>query len=461
MQNSIICEKQINKILAENNNENPSKIKNILQKAKDYNGLSLSDVAALMQIKSPDLTHELYKTALEIKNKIYGNRIVLFAPLYISNLCSNICVYCAFSKENKTLARRKLTQEEIKNEVKLLVNQGQKRLLLVAGELDEETALPYTLESIKTIYDIKNENGEIRRVNVNMAPLDITGFKQLKETGIGTYQLFQETYHQETYKKVHLSGKKSDYNWRLSAMDRAIQAGIEDIGIGVLLGLYNWQFDLLALLQHAEYLEKTYNIGPHTISVPRLEPAFGSAFIDSMQHAVSDDNFLKIIAILRLAVPYTGIILSTRENAALRKDALTIGVSQISAGSRTNPGGYAKEDEHAGQFYFADHRSIDEIIFELAENGYIPSFCTACYRTQRTGEHFMLLAKSGKIKEMCIPNSLITFKEYLLDYAKEKTQKVGNQVIMEQLEKIENLPLRERTQKILLDIENKKRDLYI
>ena len=410
------------------------------QKAGEAQGLSLRDVAVLSSVKSPDLLQELFEKAREVKDAIYGNRLVLFAPLYLSNLCSNECLYCAFRASNKLLKRRALLQDEIKREVTNLVEQGQKRLLLVAGESNTKDEFKYILDSIKTVYSVKSKHGEIRRVNVNIAPLTLDHFKELKDAQIGTYQLFQETYDPKVYDSVHISGKKKDYNWRLTAIDRAMQAKIDDVGIGVLFGLAPWRFELLALLQHASYLESEFGVGPHTISVPRLEPATGSSISSNPPNPVSDEDFKKIIAILRLAIPFVGIILSTRESPEIRREALKLGVSQISAGSRTNPGGYSEDEEGAedntSQFSLGDHRSVDDVIYDIASLGYIPSFCTACYRLKRTGERFMDFAKSGKIKTLCIPNALATFEEYLVDYASLKTKEIGEKLIDNEISRL-------------------------
>jgi 2-iminoacetate synthase len=456
----IINAEAINNILAKNRAEDPVRIKEILAKARAIKGLTLDETAALIASKNPELCAEIFTTAKQVKLEIYGNRLVLFAPLYISNLCSNECLYCAFRASNKPLTRRSLTQNEINQETINLVEQGQKRLLLVAGETHARNGLQYILDAINTIYNAKSKHGEIRRINVNIAPLTVANFKRLKAAQIGTYQLFQETYHAPTYHKVHVVGKKTDYNWRLTAIDRAMQAGIDDVGIGVLFGLANWRFEILALLQHTHYLENKFGVGPHTISVPRLEPASGSELSRNPPHPVSDADFRKIIAILRLAVPFTGIILSTRETAQMRREALSLGVSQISAGSRTNPGGYSKNEDNASQFSLGDHRPIDAVIRDIASLGYIPSFCTACYRLGRTGEHFMDLAKTGKIKNMCTPNALATFAEYLTDYASAETQQIGAKLISQE---IANMPKKqaEIVAKMLARIKAGKHDVYI
>ena len=407
-------------------------VREVLAKAKQMNGLSPMDVAVLMSIDTPELEQELYDAGSTIKDQIYGSRLVLFAPLYISNYCKNECVYCAFRAKNKEIHRAALTQEQIAEEVKILIDQGHKRLLVVAGEsYPDGQGLDYILKAIETIYATKNGKGEIRRVNANIAPLSLADFKRLKASEIGTYQIFQETYHRKTYAELHLAGLKRDYDWRITAPDRAMQAGIDDLGIGVLFGLYDWKFDLLAMMQHIKHLEERFGVGPHTVSVPRIEPATGSPFASDHPHKVSDHDFWKIVAIIRLAVPYTGMIMSTRENADVRRRTYAMGVSQISAGSRTNPGGYAASvnGEVDGQFQLGDHRSLDEVVRDCAELGYIPSFCTACYRTGRTGADFMDLAKPGLIKHHCGPNALASFYEYLLDYASPATRAVGGHLI--------------------------------
>ncbi len=450
----------INDTLQKHTKEDSGLVREILSKAREANGLDSAEAAALIAIKSPELINELFVTAQEVKTEIYGNRLVLFAPLYISNYCNNECLYCAFRASNKELNRRALTQEEIKDDVINLIEQGQKRLLLVAGEDSSPEGLQYVLDSIQTIYGIKSKHGEIRRVNVNLAPLTLDGFKQLKAAEIGTYQLFQETYHPEVYKQVHVAGKKSDYTWRFTAIDRAMEAGIDDVGIGALFGLADWRFELLATLQHAAYLSNKFGVGPHTISVPRIEPANGSDLASNPPHAVSDFDFKKLVAILRLAVPYTGIILSTRETAEMRHETIELGVSQISAGSKTNPGGYADSAENSSQFSLGDHRSIDEVIRDVVSMGYIPSFCTACYRLGRTGEHFMELAKSGKIKSMCTPNALATFQEYLEDYASPETKAVGQKLITTEISKLSK-PLRKTMQNMLDKLKSGEHDIYI
>ncbi len=445
-------------------NRQPSKerIEEILVRASECRGLEYDDIATLAAIDDPTLLQNLFDTARKVKDYIYGRRIVLFAPLYISNLCANECLYCAFRARNTAIKRRALTQEEIRHEVEALVDKGHKRILLVAGEAYPREGFSYVLESIRTIYSVKREKGEIRRVNVNVAPLTTEEFRQLKEEKIGTYQIFQETYHRETYGRVHISGKKCDYDWRISALDRAMEAGIDDVGIGVLFGLYDWKFEILAMLQHIKHLENRFGVGPHTISVPRLEPATGSVLSSRPPYPVDDIAFRKIISVLRLAVPYTGIILSTRENAAMRREALSLGVSQISAGSRTNPGGYTEGTpltEEDGQFSLGDHRPLEEVIRDIASLGYIPSFCTGCYRLGRTGADFMDLAKPGDIKEHCDPNALSTFSEYLEDYASEETKRIGYQLIYNIISGMSGIA-RERSEKMVESVKRGKRDVY-
>jgi len=428
----VINENDIHTILTASAGHDTIRTREILAKSRELKGLSMEDVAVLAAITDSGLLEELFAAARYVKESIYGRRLVLFAPLYISNLCKNECIYCAFRARNAKVKRRALTMEEIAREGMILINQGHKRILLVAGESYPSEGFSYVLRSIETLYSLKSQNGEIRRINANIAPLTPDEFRQLKDTNIGTYQLFQETYHQETYHTVHIGGKKKDYMWRLTAMDRAMEAGINDVGIGVLFGLFDWRFEILAIMQHIRYLEGKFGVGPHTISVPRLEPATGSDMAEHPPYPVSDLDFRKIVAIIRLAVPYTGIIMSTRENPNLRRETFALGVSQISAGSRTNPGGYLEgndDEDIAGQFSLGDHRALDEVIRDVASLGYIPSFCTACYRLGRTGADFMDLAKPGAIKDHCDPNAMSTFMEYLMDYASPQTRQEGETAI--------------------------------
>jgi len=456
-----IDEQKIWSILEKNKQADFSRIREILAKASEMKGLNLDDVAALTKISDPEMLSELFNTANQVKETIYGKRLVVFAPLYISNLCANECLYCAFRATNKDIIRSVLPQKAIANEVKTLINQGQKRVLLVAGESYPKQGFQYVLDSIKTIYDVKTKHGEVRRVNVNVAPLKTEEFKSLKDSGIGTYQIFQETYHRETYNKVHLAGKKRDYNWRAWSLHRAMEAGIDDVGIGVLFGLFDYRFELLAMMQHVFELEEKFGIGPHTISVPRLEPATNSDIASHPPFPVSDIDFRKIVAILRLAVPYTGIIMSTRETAKMRRETFALGVSQISAGSRTNPGGYEEEteDDPSGQFSLGDHRPLDEVIRDVASMGYIPSFCTACYRLGRTGSDFMDLAKPGDIKLHCAPNALSSFKEYLQNYASKETKKVGSKLIHKTISEMSGLA-KQRAEKLVKRVEEGRDDVY-
>jgi len=457
----IINENKIESILSGNLSADPIRVREILAKALEFGGLDLEEVACLSSVQNKDLIQEIFAAAKKIKNEIYGRRVVLFAPIYISNFCKNECLYCAFRSTNKNLKRRFLETGQIKKEVEYLVGQGHKRALMVLGESYPNDDFQYALDAIKTIYEVKTEHGEIRRVNVNLAPTSVEEFKRLKDAGIGTYQLFQETYHRKTYNQVHVSGKKADYDWRITVFDRAIQAGIDDVGFGVLFGLSDWRFEVLSLLEHANYLQERFGVGPHTISVPRIWPALGSKLASNPPDNVSDIDFCKIIAVLRLSVPYTGIILSTRESPAVRREALNLGVSQISAGSRTDPGGYGDSKlTNASQFSLGDHRSLEEVVRDVAESGYIPSFCTACYRRGRTGGEFMKLAKNCKIKKMCAPNALATFAEYLNDYASPETQAVGEKLIQFEVASMVGEE-RKLTEALLVKIESGKRDVFV
>ncbi len=457
---SFIDEAKIVEVLERADARDGGRVRAVLAKARELKGLDQPDIAVLMQISDPELLGELFLTAKSVKEQIYGRRLVLFAPLYISNLCSNECLYCAFRARNKEVKRRALTQAEIAQEVKILVEQGHKRILVVAGESYPQEGFSYVLKAVETVYATRSGKGEIRRVNVNIAPLTVEEFKQLKAAQIGTYQIFQETYHREVYKKVHLGGKKRDYDWRVTAIDRAMEAGIDDAGIGVLFGLADWRYEILAMMQHIHHLEEKFGVGPHTISVPRLEPATGSDMASHPPFPVSDVDFRKIIAILRLAVPYTGIIMSTRETPNLRRETFALGVSQISAGSRTNPGGYAEDEKlDSSQFSLGDHRSLDEVIRDVAQLGYIPSFCTACYRLGRTGRDFMDLAKPGEIKNHCDPNAISTFEEYLLDYASAATRQASENLIETA---IKTMPAEQskRAKSMVDKVKEGKRDVY-
>ena len=437
------------------------RIRAVLQKARELKGLDMADVAALCQISAPEQIEELFASARSVKEQIYGHRMVLFAPLYISNVCGNECTYCAFRASNKALPRTALDMDGIKRDTAELVRHGHKRLLMVAGEgySAANGGFHYVLDAIAAVYDVTDATGNIRRLNVNLAPLEVEEFRQLKQAGIGTYQLFQETYHRATYAAVHRAGRKRDYDWRATALDRAMQAGVDDVGMGVLFGLHDWRFELLSLMQHIAHLEATFGVGCHTISVPRIEPADHSDLSLAPPAAVRDLDFKKIIAILRLAVPYTGLILSTRESAAIRRECYALGVSQISAGSRTNPGGYSEGENTAGQIQLGDHRSLDEVVHELSAMGFIPSFCTACYRLGRTGQDFMDLAKPGLIKLKCDPNAVTTFQEYLIDYASESARCDGEKVIDCELSGM-SAKARKTSERMLARIRDGRRDVY-
>lgn len=448
-------------LLEKTKNVTKDNIRESLLKAKDRKGLSHKDIAVLLQIEEDADLKELFKIAQDIKQDIYGKRIVIFAPLYLSDYCVNNCLYCGYKRENQ-FQRRKLTRAEIQEEVKLLERIGHKRLAVEVGEDPVNCNIEYVTEAIKAIYETHNEHENIRRVNVNIAATTIDNYRKLKDTGIGTYILFQETYHQPTYEKVHVSGPKANYEYHLTAFNRAMEAGIDDVGAGVLFGLYDYKFEVLALMLHNEYLEKEYGVGFHTISVPRLKKAEGMDMA-SFPHMVTDQEFKKIVAIIRLAVPFTGIILSTRESHEMRKEVIEYGVSQISAGSCTGVGGYKEEEQGEGraQFEISDHRKPFEVIQDLIESDHIPSYCTACYRMGRTGDRFMALAKSGQIQNVCGPNALMTLMEYALDYGDEDFQKVIDKMINKEIVNIQ----REDIKNLLLEkIERMKqgeRDLYL
>lgn len=454
----IINEGEIHQILEKTKSPSPERVREILEKAKLKKGLELEEVSLLANTYEPELIQEIFHTAREVKKGIYGDRIVIFAPLYITNKCVNNCLYCGFRKDNKETKRRTLSLDEIEEQVKILEGMGHKRLLLVFGE-DPSITPDKMYEMIRKVYETKNGKGEIRRVNINCAPLDVEGFKILKSAGIGTYQLFQETYHRESYKYYHPSGPKSDYDWRITAFDRAMSAKIDDVGLGFLFGLYNWKFELLALIQHANYLDRKFNVGPHTISFPRIKPAKGAELSYNPPYPVDDLDFKKAVAIVRIALPYTGMILSTRESPELRDELFNLGISQISAGSSTEVGGYKREDGE-GQFTIEDRRSLDEVVRDLLSSGFIPSFCTACYRSGRTGERFMSLAKPGEINNLCTPNALLTLKEYLIDYAKGETRKLGEN-LMESFMNGSPDSIKNKFFKLLKRVENGERDLYL
>jgi 2-iminoacetate synthase len=460
--NFIIDQDRINDLIEKTSKgNNELKIKEILDKAMDLKSLSLEEAAILLNVNDNKTLEKLFKAAKMLKEKIYGKRIVLFAPLYLSNYCVNNCLYCGFRVDNKDIVRKMLTPDEVIEEAKTIVNTGHKRILLVAGEDLRKCNLDYIKEIIDKIYEQKILNGEVRRININIAPLSVEEFKRLSTFGIGTFQSFQETYHKETYKLMHPSGLKANYDYRVETMDRALEGGLQDVGIGALLGLTDYKFEVLAMLMHAEHLDKKYGTGPHTISIPRIEPAKGSALSEQPPHAINDIDFKKIVAVLRLAVPYTGIILSTRERAEFRAEVLELGVSQVSAGSKTNPGGYKTKEEATEQFSVGDTRSLDEVVYELIDHGYIPSFCTSCYRVGRVGKDFMDFAKPGLIQKFCQPNALLTFKEYLLDYASEKTKDAGLKAIENHLLEMSDEKLKSRTVSQLIQIEDGTRDIYV
>ncbi len=454
----IIDQRKIKEFLDNKKNVDEDEAKQIVKKAKKKKGLNLAEVAILLNVNDEKLIAEMFKAAIEIKKAIYGNRLVLFAPLYISNYCVNDCEYCSFHIRNKA-SRKKLTLDEVRKQVEILEDMGHKRLLLEFGEDPINNPIDYVVDVIKTIYNVKRGNGSIRRVNINIAATTVENYKKIKEAGIGTYQLFQETYHQPTYKKLHC-GPKADYERQITALDRAFQAGIDDLGIGVLFGLYDYKFEVLSLLMHAQYLEKKNGVGPHTISVPRFQSAMTVDY--KSRYKVSDKAFLKLVAILRMAVPYTGIIMSTRETPEIRRKAFEIGVSQTSAGSKTAPGGYLKKSKTSDlqQFSLHDKRSLDEVVCDICGLGYLPSFCTACYRVGRTGDQFMEYAKSGKIQRFCQPNAIMTLKEYLVDYASKDTKKAGEELINSELKKMD-VKKRALFKRKLKLIEQGKRDIYI
>lgn len=456
-----INHEQILKTLAyaEEHKNDLEMMEQILEKGRKYQGLSYKEAATLLECEDPEIIQKTFDLGKEIKEHFYGNRIVMFAPLYLSNHCVNGCVYCPYHGQNKHIPRKKLTQEEIRQEVIALQDMGHKRLAIEAGEHPKENPIEYILESIKTIYSIKHKNGAIRRVNVNIAATTVEEYRMLKDAGIGTYILFQETYNKKAYEELHPTGPKSDYAYHTEAMDRAMEAGIDDVGCGVLFGLENYKYDFVGMLMHAHHLEKTYGCGPHTISVPRIRPA-DDIDPETFDNGVPDDVFKRIVAVLRIAVPYTGMIMSTRESAKTRRECLEIGITQISGGSRTSVGGYVEDerDEDTVQFDVEDRRSLGEVVDWLIELGYVPSFCTACYREGRTGDRFMSLLKSGQIANCCQPNALMTLKEFLMDYSSEETHRKGDKIIAERLAMIPNEKVREVCQERLKAIEEGNRD---
>lgn len=458
-----IKEDEIYALLKTTNNTSKEELEAIIEKGEKALGLSPVEVAKLLNSEDKNIVDKIFKAAHTIKEKIYGKRVVIFAPLYLSNYCVNTCTYCGYGC-NTNIFRKKLSMDELVQEVKILESMGHKRIALEAGEDPVNCDIDYIIEAIQKIYSIHFENGSIRRINVNIAATTVEDYKKLKAADIGTYILFQETYHRETYSAMHPKGPKHDYDYHTTAFDRAIEAGIDDVGSGVLFGLYDYKFEVLALLYHALHLEEKFGFGPHTISVPRLKPAEGMNIAD-YPYLLTDDQFKKIVAIFRLAVPYTGIILSTRESAKTRDEVIHYGVSQVSAGSCTGVGGYKNEYEthescNTKQFDVEDHRTPDEVIQGLCDAGCIPSYCTACYRQGRTGDRFMQLAKSGNIQNVCQPNAILTFQEYLLDYASDEVKKIGDETIKEHLKEINNEQVRKLTEERLEELRNGKRDLY-
>lgn len=450
---------RIYQLLDEAQNVSTEDIKKIIEKAKTCVGLSLEEVAALLQFEDDNLLEEMYACANHIKNTIYGDRIVMFAPLYVSNYCVNGCTYCGYKHSNK-IPRRRLTDAELAKEALQIEAMGHKRIALEAGEDPVNCDIDYVLHAMDVIYKTKSENnGAIRRINVNVAATTVENYKRLKAADIGTYILFQETYHQETYKQYHPNGPKSNYLYHLTAMDRAMEGDIDDVGVGALFGLYDYKYEVLGLMMHKEHLEEKFGVGPHTISVPRIKKAKNVA-VSEYPHAVDDDEFKRLVAVIRLAVPYTGIILSTREEAAFREEVIDIGVSQISAGSKTDVGGYTDEEKMASQFELSDERPQHEVIEALLKKGRLPSYCTACYRAGRTGDRFMQVAKSGQIHNLCQPNALLTLKEYLEDYADADLKALGEKAILENIDKIPNPKMKDNTIDRLKRIENGERDLF-
>lgn len=444
---------------ADKNKDNVEVIDAILEKARLRKGLTHREASVLLACDIPEKIQELYSLAEQIKKDFYGNRIVIFAPLYLSNYCVNGCLYCPYHQKNKHIARKKLTQEEVRQEVIALQDMGHKRLAIEAGEDPVNNPIEYILECINTIYSIKHKNGAIRRVNVNIAATTVENYRKLKEAGIGTYILFQETYHKESYEHLHPTGPKHNYCYHTEAMDRAMEGGIDDVGLGVLFGLELYRYEFAGLLMHAEHLEAVHGVGPHTISVPRVKHA-DDIDPDEFDNGIDDETFAKICACIRVAVPYTGMIISTRENQTVREKVLHLGVSQISGGSRTSVGGYTEEERphDTEQFDVSDNRTLDEVVRWLMEMGYIPSFCTACYREGRTGDRFMSLCKSGQIQNCCHPNALMTLKEYLMDYASPETKAIGEKLIVKELENIPKEKVKEIAKDHLEKIEEGIRD---
>lgn len=459
---SFIPHGEIEQLLEETRNPDTKLVQEIVQKSLQKERLSPKETATLLNAEKPEQIELIFEAARKLKEEIYGNRIVLFAPLYIGNYCINNCSYCGFRIENQQVIRKTLSEEKLEAELHALTSKGHKRLIVVFGEHPMYSPT-FIAKTIEKIYSYKNGNGEIRRVNVNAAPQTVEGYKIIKQVGIGTFQIFQETYHLPTYKKYHPKGPKASYLYRLFGLDRAMLAGIDDVGIGALFGLYDWKFEVMGLMYHTKHLEERFGVGPHTISFPRIEPAVNTPLAQRPPRPVSDDEFKRLIAIIRLSVPYTGMILTARERPEIRQEGLKLGVSQIDAGSSIGVGSYSSQDPEAikkSQFILGDTRSLDEVMRELAQNGYIPSFCTACYRAGRTGQHFMEFAIPGFVKEFCTPNALLTFKEYLLDYASEETRMVGEKLIQTELEKM--APERRKVvEKLLQRLQAGERDVRL
>lgn len=460
---SFIPEDKIHEFLSKKTIDR-KQVEDIIAKSLAKNRLNPDEMAVLLNADNPEIVEQIKEGARNLKKNIYGNRIVLFAPLYVGNDCINNCTYCGFRKDNMDIVRKTLTMRELEKETRTLEANGHKRLIMVYGEHPSYDA-DFIAATVRKVYETKEGKGEIRRVNINAAPLDVEGFKIVKDAGIGTYQIFQETYHQQTYKTVHPSGLKADYLWRLHSFDRAMEAGIDDVGMGALIGLYDHKFEAMAMLYHTIHLEEKFGVGPHTISFPRIEPARGSNLANNPPFAPSDADFMKMIAVIRLAVPYTGMILTARENVELRNEAIGYGISQIDAGSDIGVGAYSKEDnvssDKKSQFVLNDTRSLDQVIGELCEADFLPSFCTGCYRLGRTGEHFMEFAIPGFVKRFCTPNAILTLTEYLIDYASPETKDKGLKAIQRELDKIPaDNPLKQKLLEKLNKVQNGERDLF-
>ena len=459
---TFIDEEKINSLLEVTKNPEKERVEEIINKSLNKNRLNLEEMAVLLNCEDRELVNKIFEGARTLKEKVYGNRIVLFAPMYIGNECVNDCEYCGFRVSNKEIFRNSLDLKQVKNETTSLVDNGHKRLILVYGEHPKYDA-DFIADTVKEVYSVQSGKGNIRRVNINAAPQTVEDFKKIKDVGIGTYQVFQETYHQETYKKVHPSGPKSSYRWRLYSLDRAFKAGIDDVGIGALFGLYDWKFEMMGLLSHTIHFEERFNVGPHTISFPRIEPALNTPISEQPPHLVDDDTFKKLVAILRLAVPYTGLILTAREPLEIRNELMEFGVSQIDAGSNIGVGAYSTDDEEAykkSQFVLGDQRTLDEVIKQLTDEDYLPSFCTGCYRLGRTGEHFMEFAIPGFVKRFCTPNAVSTLMEYVVDYASEETKTSCLRVIDKEINNIRDEKMKSALIKNIEKIKSGERDLY-